>query len=540
MAAQCVPDRSTVLPASKSIRCVWGTYNRDERVTILLHILGAMMYKIGCELFTASITTMTLQRWALDAGYRKLGLLNGINLVFQFLGTMVAPVLLRRMSIREALFYMNVGLASIPAVFLIMNFATGGHFKPNVLQAEIYGSWPLSALFALFSARGVCDGVVELVKRVTCRHIVGIDLLKLRQVDSVTHIFENVAGIGGALLSALIIVHLGTAFCMVGVLFCNIFAAVFWWRLGQLGYEKSQTMGNLTIWQFFVNCIIDFWLTIRYGMELLFKNRKFCWLPVSYSLSLYAHRFIENGLMPVIAQDYLMEPSYLSILICGSNLGEFLGAMIVLGVGKRVSTPILWLRLDSVMLLLVWILPFYKDNQPMDSLHAWALATMLIPMSFSWAAGEVSLVAYIPSTLPEMKSDASVIPLDATLASLSSMYIALFAILTPILGDYADSIGRKSPNKALYDLGGIQLTVIAILLFINTFVPKGALKFNPKVLGAGPTVLEEDVEMNTRTKDFQSRDDENCCPIPCIIGVEVDEVSYHSPPKRLKVRFETE
>lgn len=115
--------------------------------------------------------------------------------------------------------------------------------------------------------------------------------------------------------------------------------------------------------------MIDFWLTICCGMELLFKTRKLCWLLVSFSLSLYAHRFIENGLMPIVAQEYLMEPSYLPILICGSNLGEFLGAMVVLFVGKRITTPILWLRFDSLMTLLVWALPFYSVYHEVSAYH---------------------------------------------------------------------------------------------------------------------------------------------------------------------------
>lgn len=116
------------------------------------------------------------------------------------------------------------------------------------------------------------------------------------------------------------------------------------------------------------------------------------------------------------------------------------------------------------------------------------------------------------------------------------MHIALFAILTPILGDYADSIGRKSPRKALYELGGIHFTVIAVLLFINTFIPKGALVFNPKVLGTELAGLVKDVEMDTRTNNFESGNREEFHSISCVVEIEIDEISNQSP-KKPKVRF---
>lgn len=107
-----------------------------------------------------------------------------------------------------------------------------------------------------------------------------------------------------------------------------------------------------------------FGLSISEGARIIFSNRKFIWLPIGYSLALYAHRYLENGIIPIIAEDILHNPAYSRILVCGSNIGELVGALTVFIFGNLVPTPIPWLRLDALLLLLVWVLPFYLKSDP--------------------------------------------------------------------------------------------------------------------------------------------------------------------------------
>jgi hypothetical protein len=86
------------------------------------------------------------------------------------------------------------------------------------------------------------------------------------------------------------------------------------------------------------------------------------------------------------------------IIVGGSNFGELLGAFTVLLLTEKVITPLPWLRLDALMLNLVWVLPFIKVTSG-NVKDAWRLAGIFIPISFGWAAGDVSLAAYIQSTV---------------------------------------------------------------------------------------------------------------------------------------------
>lgn len=81
-------------------------------------------------------------------------------------------------------------------------------------------------------------------------------------------------------------------------------------------------------------------------------------------MALYGHRYLENGILPIIAEDMFHNPAYSRILVCGSNLGELIGALTVFLFGNLVPTPIPWLRLDALLLLLVWVLPFYLKSDP--------------------------------------------------------------------------------------------------------------------------------------------------------------------------------
>lgn len=70
-----------------------------------------------------------------------------------------------------------------------------------------------------------------------------------------------------------------------------------------------------------------------------------------------------------------MEPAYSQIMVGGSNLGELLGALVVLLVGNRVATPVPWIRFDAALLLLVWVLAYYRPAESVGLVKhdvAWA------------------------------------------------------------------------------------------------------------------------------------------------------------------------
>jgi hypothetical protein len=174
----------------------------------------------------------------------------------------------------------------------------------------------------------------------------------------------------------------------------------------------------------------------------------------------------------------------------GSNFGELLGALSVLVLSDVITTPMPWLRLDALALNIVWVLPTFAVVAKKDVSWAWRVAGSFIPISFGWAAGDVSLAAYIQSTLTESNiTHYNVSPLGAVMAFLYVTYIVINAILSVVLGNRFDREWTSNGTivQTLKMVGGVHFTVACVVIFLSTFIPKGAFAFNPKALSGEKT-----------------------------------------------------
>lgn len=325
------------------------------------------------------------------------------------------------------------------------------------------------------------------------------------------HIFYEITGTTGAFVTALVLIpQLGNnrAFIITPVaFFC---CAVAWFFISDLGHEKQDKGQVLANQPGYIKATLGgFWLffeSIGVGAKILFTSRKFIWLVPGYAIALYGHRYLENGIAPQVARRYLGQSGWSQLMVGGSNMGELLGALVVFLSGSLVQTPMPWLRLDSLFLLIVWYIPFWRPPRNQVG-QAWLVAATFIPISFGWAAGDVSLAAYIQASLARLESkNKNVSALGAVMAFLYSFYIITYAILGTFLGRYLDGVYNAtggsdggSISSGLVYTAGVQFTIIFMLVFASTFVPKGAVAFNPKMLYDEP--LDDDVDMKEMTAD---------------------------------------
>ena len=117
----------------------------------------------------------------------------------------------------------------ISCILLICDAATGG--KPKMANGgkTKYGTWNPNGLFPIYIISGIAYGMVELIRRVIPRDIVGGDVIKLRKMDAIVHIMYEVAGTTGAFTSTSLIGKLGYNYSSIPspILFC---AAGIVWR----------------------------------------------------------------------------------------------------------------------------------------------------------------------------------------------------------------------------------------------------------------------------------------------------------------------
>lgn len=452
--------------------------------------------------------------------FASLAILQGLNQAFQCVGSIAIAPLIKRFPTKSVL-ASSIGIFGLlSALIIIIDVATGGKIPQD--GKKLYGQWNPIILFPIYSVIGICHGMVELIRRVIPRDIVGGDVIKLKKMDATVHVFYEVAGTAGAFFSTFLVLKLGNAIAPSITPFLFLFACITWSFIGLLDADLANrralaALQDSSLITQIGHGFAHFATSMYRGAQIVFSSRKFIWLIPGYSIPLFTHRYLESALSPAFAKRVLNEGAYAQIMVGGSNFGELLGALFVLFFASKVKTPLPWLRLDALGLLIIWILPYSYPAAENALTYAWTLAAIWIPVSFGWAAGDVSLAAYIQSALVKIeRPDDKVSPLGAVMAFLYVFYIVLYAVLGVVLGRVLDAqyALNKDIRPALVKVGGIMYTVVCVVLLASTFIPKGSFALNPDII--------DDVEM---TEDDIDAD------LAIYGGDDVKEVKTHNAEK---------
>ncbi|KAL2015337.1 hypothetical protein VTK56DRAFT_5781 [Thermocarpiscus australiensis] len=499
-------------------------FTPQERRNLAIYIAGIMVYKFGLEAFNGSIVALATNRYdyeAIRAGtpsrtFERVGLLTGLNQAFQCVGSILIGPLVKRYPTKNVLACAILIFGVCSALLLIIDAATGGTFMPAAYRTNppanewpYYGTYNTDAMIPVYSVCGIAYGMVELIRRVIPRDIVGGNVQKLKKMDSMVHIFYESTGTVGAFVTGLVLIpQLGNNMAFIVTPICFALSALIWFFISELDFRRETKQTRLrekpAYWKAAFGSLYLFAESIWVGAKILFTSRKFIWLVPGYAIAFYAHRYLENGIAPQVARRYLGESAWSQIMVGGSNLGELLGAFSVLLFTQSIQTPMPWLRLDALMLLIVWYIPFWRP--PAHEVgQAWIVAATFIPISFGWAAGDVSLAAYIQASLSRLESqNKNVSALGAVMAFLYSFYIVTYAVLGTVLGSYLDGVYNRTGginggtiDEGLVNTAGVQMTVISVLVLVSTFVPKGSLAFNPEMI-SGDALDDGPIEVDDR------------------------------------------
>ncbi|CAF3888059.1 unnamed protein product [Rotaria sordida] len=483
-------------------------FSGKEKRNIIIYIIGIVIYKFGLEAFNGSIMTLATNRYDQDAlknriaphTFERVGLLFGLNQASQCIGSSLIAPLIKHYPSRTILSIGIFFFGLFTAILIILDAATGGYIKPknfnltNKNDFSYYGQYKTDWIILIFSITGIAYGLVESIHRVIPRDLVGYNIQKLQRFDALVHIFYATSGAFGAFVTGLILIpKLGNnqSFIITPILFTA--SGMIWlfmssFKTKKKSKEKDKEISNSkkiksNYLKIIIKNLIGFVKSIYIGGKIIFTNRKYIWLFSCYSLTLYAHRYLEDGIAPQVARRYLGNSDWSEIIIGGSNFGELLGAFFVLFLSNSIQNPLPWLRLSSLTLIIIWYIPYFYP--PINNIkYPWIIALTFIPISFGWSASDVTLIAYIQSSMTSLEStyqDISV--LGAVMAFLYSSYIIIYAIANPFLGKYIDNIYKShgTIRPALIYTVGVQFTVIMIIVLLSTFIPPGAFSFNPKI-----------------------------------------------------------
>ncbi|EUC38546.1 hypothetical protein COCCADRAFT_32469 [Bipolaris zeicola 26-R-13] len=521
------------------LRETWNIYTPLERRNIAIYIAGIMMYKFGLEAFNGSIIALATNRYDelektthVSITFQRVGVLTGLNQAFQCIGSILIAPLIKRYPTKNVLACAVLVFGFMSSLLLILDAATGGKFMPRGWPKDdfsYYGDYDTDAMIPIYCVCGIVYGMVELIRRVIPRDLVGGNIQKLRRMDSLVHIFYETSGTAGAFCTALALIpRLGNNFSFVITPIFFAAASILWYFIHEESIPRevraSVTEGEPNYVKAVISGFYLFFESVGTGAKLIFTHRKFIWLLPGYAIALYAHRYLENAIAPAVARRYFGNSAWSQIMVGGSNFGELLGALFVFMFTNLVQTPIPWLRLDALGLLIVWYLPYWRPPRN-DVAQAWIVAATFLPISFGWAAGDVSLAAYIQASLARIESKSqNVSALGAVMAFLYSTYIVMYAIASACLGTYIDRISDRDNDEihgAILNVAGVQFTIISVLVMVSTFVPKGAFSLNPKMLS------EEVLDMDMEDEDDEDDGEEDLEYIPGARGNRKERHDSH-------------
>ncbi|KAI4147781.1 MAG: hypothetical protein LQ340_005392 [Diploschistes diacapsis] len=504
--------------------------SRAERWQTAFFVTGIFCIKYSWE--STSVTGLTVNRFDREAlrhhtnakSFGQYGVLSLLSILFSALGsTFVAP-LVKRWPMRLVLGCCGLLQALTGVALLALEAGTGGKIKPGnwdkTHQADnfsYYGEYNPYGLVPLFCLSGFFWGIITTMQKTVPRQIVAPTITKLQFLNAATQTFYEVAAIAGALCSGLLFIpHFGANFPILTPIFAAL-AGLAWFFLrdtrssrqadstepgiDQATEEVSRAPDEQKArhsgapnendskrakrtWGDFIP-LKSLWQ----GAGIVCKDRELTWLLITYPLMQYGHSCLENVIAPPIAGRYLGDTSYVQIIVAGSNIGEFLGAIAAMFLQPYIPTPIPWVRLSALMNLLVWILPFWSP--PKKPVSAWIVAAVFMPMGAFWSAAAVSLYCYLQTQLSnEAPNDSKMLPpLSSVVAFLHVIQLILSAIAGPVFGAYFDAVVARTGGlgmggkiqPALIYVGGLQFSVIAGLVCASTFWPRGAIRLNPKL-----------------------------------------------------------
>ncbi|KAJ3111966.1 hypothetical protein HDU96_005105 [Phlyctochytrium bullatum] len=498
-------------------KSIFKEFSAEEKRNIALYTTGVLLYKFVLETMGACISGIVLNRLTYDWANNKAnpqssrGLtwtsMLSINLAMQCIGSMLIGPLVKRFRpgniFGTTVLCFSLALLVVP----ILEASTGGKAPLENRRgasgiARNWGSWTPYLLYLLFPMYGLFQGMVDLLRRTIPNEIVGGDAIKLKKMDAVVHFWWEVAGTAGAILSINWINFLGWAYAL-GLISGGFFISSLFFFLvrprsdrilrGQMAKAKDEEANGKSkgFWSEIYDFLVSLQRNIWVGAKLTLTQRALFWLLPAYTLPLILHRYLEGTVFPFYARSTLLNTDLQNILTGGSNFGEAMGAVLVLYFAKTIKTPIPYLRLDAILILLIWVVPFWNPASPDKTLeHAWALAPIMAIISFGWSCGDVALAAYVQSRLDNLEFiDSVTSPLNAVMSFLYVCNLVVYFTLNNLMGRVYDEFtsSKRSTQELYIYVAAVAMTAGGIIVYACTYLPRGSASWNPD-----PDVVEFD------------------------------------------------
>lgn len=347
-----------------------STPNPDTVKRVRRMMLATSVMKTGMETVTLSIPLLVLQ--ALGGATMVAGLVVAYGLAQAAFGAGVEG-LTRKWSARRIL----AGAVAAQAVLV-----------STVVGLGALGLLTPATLFPLYLLIGGAVGVIETTRRVIPPLLLGQDENALKTYNARLHIFYEIAGVAGALGAGALIAFAGPMWSLLLHPPAYLLAA---WLFFGVEHDKPAPDPEEASRGGVLAKVTGYLRDVKDGARIVLSHVQLRWVALAFVLPQIVHRVFEGLLIPVFAKKVLEEPSFSAYLLTASNLGELVGAVLLLKFAAAASGPRVWVKWGALGLLLSWGLVF-THSLPF-------LLPIILLFSMTWASSDLALLSTVQNTV---------------------------------------------------------------------------------------------------------------------------------------------
>lgn len=343
----------------------------DPEKNVRRMMIGTSVLKSGMETVTLSIPLLALTALGGASMVAALVVVYGIS---QAVFAGAAGSLADRFPARKVLAGAIIAQAALVAAVVAIGAA---------------GALSAATLLPLYVLIGGAVGIAETTRHSIPALILGQDTDALNRYNARLHIAYQVAGVGGALAAGALIAFAGPlwslllqppAYLLASYLFLRV-------RHGRpVGIAPAAKGG---VW----DKVKTYGRDVAAGARIIAGDKRLRWVGLAFVLPQIAHRVFESLLIPVFAKSVLESPQSSAWLLTASNLGELLGAVVLLKLASRFKGPTVWVKYGALGLLLIWALAS-THSLPM-------LLPLILVSSLTWAASDLTLRSDVQASVSE-------------------------------------------------------------------------------------------------------------------------------------------
>ncbi|UPT74217.1 MAG: MFS transporter [Elusimicrobiota bacterium] len=241
------------------------------------------------------------------------------------------------------------------------------------------GALSAATMIPLYLLIGGMTGIIETTRHSIPPLLVGKSEDALESYNAKLHIWYQVAGVAGAVGAGLLIGFGGPVWALAIQPPAYALAAWLFWRVSHAAPAAAAPSPRRSP----ASVVASYFRDLKSGAKLVLGDVRLRWVAMAFILPQIVHRVFENLLIPVVAKKVLEDPSVSGWLLASSNLGELIGAWVLLKLASRFDGPSQWIKWSAIGLTLIWALALSKSLL--------ILLPLILLSSATWSAGDLSL-----------------------------------------------------------------------------------------------------------------------------------------------------